>query len=108
MRSNLSIAANAGLVSPPYCQISRAGAWPCTRMSGRNVACSNQRVASSRHSTWSAAAWGLAAKRGGTANPPLSSVQYGMPDSENPSPAGICLRIAVQVAEMSPDHVAAA
>ena len=31
-----------------------------------------------------------------------------MPESEKPSPAGICLRIAVQVDEMSPDQDAAA
>ena len=63
---------------------------------------------SSRHSARSAAAGEAAAKRGGTAKPPLSTVQYGMPESANDSPAGICLRNAVQVALMFPDQVAAA
>ena len=38
----------------------------------------------------------------------MSIVQYGMPESEKPRPAGICCRSAVQVDVMSPDHVAAA
>ena len=38
----------------------------------------------------------------------MSTVQYGIPESEKPSPAAICWRIAVQVEVTSPDHVAAA
>jgi len=77
-------------------------------MRGKNVANSNQRAFSSCHSAVSAAVGLATEKRVGTANPPLSSVQYGMPDTENPRPAGICFFIAVQVDEMSPDQVEAA
>ena len=38
----------------------------------------------------------------------MSTVQYGIPESEKLSPAGICWRSAVQVEVMSPDQVAAA
>ncbi len=48
--SNFNIAAYAVLLLPPNCQISRRGAWPWTRMMGRNVANSNQRAFSSYHS----------------------------------------------------------
>src|SRR5882724_8358739 len=78
------------------------------RSNGKKVAYSNQRVFNSRHSALSAAVGVAAAKRGGTAKPPLSRVQYGMPDTEKPSPAGICFLSAVQVDVMSPDHDAAA
>ena len=37
----------------------------------------------------------------------MSMVQYGMPESDSPSPAGICARSAVQVDVMSPDQTAA-
>jgi len=59
---------------------------------------------SSRHS----AAFWPALKRSGTANPPLSTVQYGMPVIEKPSPPGICFLKADQVDVMSPDQTAEA
>src|SRR5512140_140432 len=77
-------------------------------MSGKNVANPNQRVFSSRHSSVSAADTLVAVYLAGTAKPPLSRVQYGMPEMLKPRPAGICLRMAVQVDVMSPDQVAAA
>src|SRR3954465_9162993 len=98
------MAAYAALLLPPNCQISRSGAWPWTRMMGRKVASSNQRALSSYHSAWSAAVGEAAANRAGTAKPPPSTVQYGMPEIEKPRPAGICLAIAVQVEVMSPDQ----
>ena len=94
-------------ISPPNSHISRIGAWPCTRRSGTKVPNWNQRVFSSRHSSASSGVGFLAAKRGGTEKPPMSIVQYGMPETEKPRPAGICLRSAVQVDVMSPDQTAA-
>jgi len=38
----------------------------------------------------------------------MSTVQYGIPESEKLSPPAICCRRAVHVEVMSPDHVAAA
>jgi hypothetical protein len=38
----------------------------------------------------------------------MSTVQYGIPESEKPSPPAICCRRAVHVEVTSPDHVAAA
>ena len=68
----------------------------------------NQRVLSSRHSSASSGRGSFREKRPGTEKPPMSIVQYGIPESEKPSPAGICWRSAVQVEVMSPDQVAAA
>ena len=68
---------------------------------------SNQRAFNSRHSSASSAVGCSVAKRAGTENPPMSMVQYGIPETDIPSPAGICSRSAVQVEVMSPDHTAA-
>ena len=87
-----------GWSSPPKSHISRFGAWPCTRRIGMNVANWNQRDVELAPLV---AASGVRAARArsaaGTEKPPVSDVQYGMPDSAKPRPAGICLRIAVQV-----------
>ena len=68
----------------------------------------NQRTFSSFHSSASSGAIGVRVKRGAVSKPPVSDAQYGTPDSEKLRPAGICLRIAVHVVLMSPDHVAEA
>src|SRR5579871_1317756 len=107
MRSNLSCALYVGLESPPNSHISRLGASPCTRSSGTNVPNWNQRVFSSRHSSRSSALGCAVEKRSGTEKPPMSIDQYGTPETDRPSPAGICERSAVQVDEMSPDQTAA-
>ena len=40
--------------------------------------------------------------------PPVSVVQYGVPEIEKPRPAAICLRSVWKVDVMSPDHVTVA
>jgi len=77
-------------------------------VSGRKVPYWNQRALSSRHSSASSGFGSFREKRAGTEKPPMSTVQYGIPESEKSSPPAICCRRAVQVEVMSPDHVAAA
>src|ERR1700736_6781821 len=62
---------------------------------GQNVPYSNQRTKSSRY----AGSSGLPMM-----TPPISVVQYGMPESAKFSPAGICRAKLSQLDSTSPDH----
>src|SRR5690349_2960562 len=103
---NFVIAAYAGWSSGAMFHGSRNGNWPCARVSGQNAPNSNQRALSSRHSSAASGVCLSAANFGGVSKPPMSVVQYGTPDSENPSPAGICALNAPQLDVMSPDQTA--
>ena len=73
--------------------------------SGQNVPNWNQRAFSSRHSSSGFRRLLVRRERGGCiVKPPVSVVQYGMPEIEKPRPAGICLRSVAQLDVMSPDQ----
>src|SRR6201999_2393907 len=68
---------------------------PCSRKIGQNVPYSNHRTNKSRY----AGSSGFPMM-----NPPVSVVQYGIPDNEKFNPAGICRAKLSQFDSTSPDH----
>src|SRR5512136_2849391 len=94
-------AVRMGGVNSPISQISRGVSEPCDRKMGLNAPSWNIRV----YSSWYAGSFPPFTNTPSYAprtNPPMSNVQYGIPDMLWLMPADICRRYTAQLVPMSP------